>query len=210
MFFSDICAKLTQLKKIIYFVFWLFFSLTSLTVEAQHHDIDILKEINLGRNKAFDPFFLTITHSVGPLTFGLPLLLLAIALLQKRKPLLKKSYFLITSVLTSVIITNILKYTIDRPRPFVTYSFIEKVTAGGSPSFPSGHTSDAFVLAMALSFAFPKYWLIILSFTWAFLMGYSRMSLGVHYPADVLSGASIGIFSATFIYFLKKHKWLTN
>jgi undecaprenyl-diphosphatase len=184
--------------------------MSSCTLQAQNHDIEILKEINLNRNKSLDPLFLTITNSAGPLTFGIPILLLIIALTVKNKRLRNKSYYLLLSVFTAVIFTNILKYTIDRPRPFVTYSFIEKVTAGGSPSFPSGHTSDAFVLAMALSLAFPRYWIIFFSFLWAFAMGYSRMSLGVHYPADVLSGASIGIFSATFIYFLKKHKWLTN
>ena len=195
--------------KILWFLIVLI-SISTISVQAQNHDINILKEINLNRNKSLDPFFLAVTHSAGPLTFGLPLLLLIIGLLKRNNLLRSKSYYLIFSVLTSVIITNILKYSIDRPRPFVTYSFIEKVTAGGSPSFPSGHTSDAFVLAMALSLAFPKYWLIILSFIWAFLMGYSRMSLGVHYPADVLSGASIGIISAVVVYVLRRKKQQYN
>lgn len=198
-----------RMKKIALLICFIM-SISSCTLEAQNHDIEILKEINLNRNKSLDPLFLTITHSAGPLTFGLPILLLIISLAVKNKRLRNKSYYLLVSVLTAVIITNILKYTIDRPRPFVTYSFIEKVTAGGSPSFPSGHTSDAFVLAMALSLAFPRKWIVIPSFIWAFAMGYSRMSLGVHYPADVLSGASIGIMSAAVIYLLKKRQWIIH
>ncbi len=172
-----------------------------LTIFPQHKDIDILKEINLNRNRQLDPVFIGLTHSAGPLTFGLPLILLGVALFRKDRKLRLQSNYLISSVLTAVVITNILKYTINRPRPFVTYSFIEKVTSGGSPSFPSGHTSDAFVLATALSLAFPRWWVVLPAYIWAFLMGYTRMGLGVHYPADVLVGALIGIASALLMYF---------
>lgn len=173
---------------------------------SQNKDIEWLKEINLNRNRQLDPVFIAITHSAGPLTFGLPLLLLIYAALCKNRLLKQKSYYLILSVIASVVVTNILKYSINRPRPFVTYSFIEKVTSGGSPSFPSGHTSDAFVLATALSLAFPRPWVIGLSFSWAILMGYTRMGLGVHYPADVLVGALVGVFAAVMVYSLFSKK----
>lgn len=176
-------------------------------VYSQNKDIEWLKEINLNRNRQLDPVFIAITHSTGPLTFGLPLLLLIYAALRKNRLLKQKSYYLILAVITSVVVTNILKYSINRPRPFVTYSFIEKVTSGGSPSFPSGHTSDAFVLATALSLAFPRPWVIGLSFSWAILMGYTRMGLGVHYPADVLVGALVGLIAALGVfYFYNKKK----
>lgn len=189
---------------------WLFFLITLMfggeLCLAQNKDIDLLKEINLNRNRQLDPVFIAITHSAGPLTFGLPFLLLIYASLRKNRHLKQKSHYLILAVVASVVITNILKYSINRPRPFVTYSFIEKVTSGGSPSFPSGHTSDAFVLATALSLAFPRPWVIILSFSWAVLMGYTRMGLGVHYPADVLVGALVGIFAAVVVYYVFRRK----
>lgn len=189
---------------------WLFLLITLMfggeLCLAQNKDIDLLKEINLNRNRQLDPVFIAITHSAGPLTFGLPFLLLIYASLRKNRHLKQKSHYLILAVVASVVITNILKYSINRPRPFVTYSFIEKVTSGGSPSFPSGHTSDAFVLATALSLAFPRPWVIILSFSWAVLMGYTRMGLGVHYPADVLVGALVGIFAAVVVYYVFRRK----
>lgn len=171
---------------------------------AQNVDIELLKHINLNRNKDFDGFFRALTHTAGPVAFSLPLLLLGFSFVKKLKSLKQKSFYLIFSVLTAVIITTFLKHTINRPRPFETYSFIEKVTSGGSPSFPSGHTTDAFVIASALSIAFPRWYVIVPSFLWATAIAYSRMDLGVHYPVDVLFGILIGSGSAILWYFIRK------
>lgn len=171
-------------------------------------DIALLQNINTGRQRNLDPILIAITHTAGPLTFGLPLLMLVAALIRRDRLLLLATYYVMISVAVSVAITNLMKYTIDRPRPFETYSFIEKLTSGGSPSFPSGHTSDAFVLAMALSLAFRRRWVSIVFFMWAFTMGYTRMGLGVHYPADVIVGAVIGVSSAFAVYELTREKLL--
>jgi membrane-associated phospholipid phosphatase len=171
---------------------------------AQNADIELLKHINLNRNKDFDGFFRALTHTAGPVAFSIPLLLLGFSFVKKLKSLKQKSFYLIFSVLTAVIITTVLKHTINRPRPFETYSFIEKVTSGGSPSFPSGHTTDAFVIASALSIAFPRWYVIVPSFLWATAIAYSRMGLGVHYPVDVLFGILIGSGSAILWYFIRK------
>lgn len=168
---------------------------------SQYTDIEILRKINLSRNRQFDTFFIAVTHTAGPIAFGFPVLLLGFALYKKNKPLKRKSLYLSASVVTAVVITNILKYTINRPRPFETYSFIEKVTSGGSPSFPSGHTSDAFVIATAISLAWPKRFIVIPSYLWAMTIAYSRMGLGVHYPIDVLAGTLIGIASSVVLYY---------
>jgi membrane-associated phospholipid phosphatase len=63
-----------------------------------------------------------------------------------------------------------------------------------SSSFPSGHTASAFAFASGAASAQP-----ILSAplrALAMLVGYSRVHTGVHYPADVLAGALIGVSAA--------------
>ncbi len=57
-------------------------------------------------------------------------------------------------------------------------------------SFPSGHTSAAFLVAGCVSFAFPGAMYIL--YPWAACMGAARVMLGVHFPTDVLAGAFIG------------------
>lgn len=188
-----------HMKNLLLTVFWI---LIPLLFFAQNADIDILRQINLNRNKDFDSFFRAVTHSAGPVAFAVPLLLLLAASIKKNQKLKRKAIVMVMSVLTAVVITTTLKYTINRPRPFETYSFIEKVTSGGSPSFPSGHTTDAFVLAAALSLAFRRWYIIGPAYLWAVAIAYSRMGLGVHYPVDVLVGILIGSGAALLWHLL--------
>jgi membrane-associated phospholipid phosphatase len=180
----------------------------NLNLWSQNPDIDILKDINLNRNKQLDGTFKGITNSAAPLALGVPVLLFGISLMKKDSLTRERSFYIGASVLTSVIISNIVKYSVNRPRPFVTYPFIEKLSSGGSPSFPSGHTSDAFALATSLSIAYPKWYVIIPSYAWAGAVGYSRMDLGVHYPSDVLASAIIASGSAYLCY--KGQQWLAK
>ena len=113
----------------------------------------------------------------------------------------------VASALNEVIV-NIIKYSVNRDRPFVTYPDITKKSKGGSPSFPSGHTSSAFATATSLSLAYPKWYIVAPSYLWAGTVGYSRMHLGVHYPSDVLCGAIIGAGCSFLTY--KANNWLNN
>ena len=175
---------------------------------AQNADINILKDINLNRNTQLDGVFRGITNSATPIAFGIPIALLGIGLLKKDSILKQKAWNIGTTVVISVAISTALKYTTNRDRPFVTYPFIQKLTEGGSPSFPSGHTTEAFALATSLSIAYPKWYVIAPSFVWASAVGYSRLDLGVHYPSDVLAGAILGSGSAYLSY--KLNKWINK
>ena len=161
-------------------------------IYCQNWDIDLLRHINLERNRSVDGTFRVITNSAAPISYGTPILMCGLGLIKHDSLLVRNSIYIGSSVAVTVILTTISKYTIKRPRPYETYPDIEKVTSGGSPSFPSGHTSEAFALATSVSLTYPKWYVIAPSFLWAGAVGYSRMDLGVHYPSDVLAGAILG------------------
>ncbi len=184
-------------------IFLLFLQLGSNLV-AQNLDIDLLRKINIERNTTLDPTFKVLTQSVVPIGLGAPLIVTSIGLIQKDYALENKGYFIGATLLTSAIITTTMKFAFDKDRPFVTYPEIQQLTSAGSPSFPSGHTSEAFATATSLSLAFPKWYVVAPSFLWASAAGYSRMHLGVHYPSDVLVGALIGSGTAWLCHELNK------
>ena len=184
--------------------FFLFF--LALSVFSQNADINILKSINKGRNTNLDGVFEGITYSVTPVSIAVPVAVTSIGFIKHDSALKNKGFCIAGSLLLAAGVSTALKYGIDRPSPFDKYPFIEKATSGGSPSFPSGHTSDAFATATAISLAFPKWYVIVPSYLWACSAGYSRMHLGVHYPGDVLGGAVIGA-GTTFLCY-KANQWI--
>jgi undecaprenyl-diphosphatase len=66
-----------------------------------------------------------------------------------------------------------------------------------SSSFPSGHTASAFAFATAAGHASPG--LSAPLRATATLVGYSRVHTGVHFPADVLAGAFLGVSASELV-----------
>ena len=175
-------------------------------LSSQNFDIDLLRKINLNRNKNLDGVFKGITNSTAPVAIGVPVVLFGYGLLKKDSVTKYNGMYIGASVIVASGTSYLLKYIVNRPRPYVTYPDIENVTSEGSPSFPSNHTSAAFAMATSVSIVYPKWYIIAPSYIWAGAVGYSRMDLGVHYPSDVLMGALIGAGSAYLCY--KGQQWL--
>lgn len=170
----------------------------------QNIDINILKDINLNRNRSLDPTFQFFSNSAAPGALAAPVIVYSIGFFSKDKDIKDKAIVMGESILVSTISTFAIKYLVDRDRPFVSYPFIEKGSDAGSPSFPSGHTSVSFATATSLSLAFPKWYVIVPSYLWAGTVAYSRMHLGVHYPSDVAAGAVLGTVSSYLTYKVNK------
>ena len=192
------------MRKILSFVLLLL----SFTTYSQNLDIRILRQINEHRNVHLDGTFTTITNSVSPISIAAPILVFGTGLIAGDQELKQNGLVIGASFLVTTLVATTLKHTINRARPFETYPDIQKLTSGGSSSFPSGHTSDAFSTATSLSLAFPKWYVIAPSFTYATLAGYSRIHLGVHYPSDVLAGAIVGAGSAFLCY--RAQRWINR
>jgi membrane-associated phospholipid phosphatase len=186
-----------------YFIVLLTF-LVGFNSTAQNVDIDVLRNINHNRNTALDPTFKTITNSVFPVAVAVPAVITTLHLLNKDSATKQQAIIVGGTVIISSAITGLLKYTIQRDRPFVTYPDINHITPEDSYSFPSGHTSTAFALATSVTIAYPKWYVATPAYLWASSAAYSRMHFGVHYPSDVIAGALIGSGSAWLCYQLNK------
>jgi membrane-associated phospholipid phosphatase len=189
------------LKKVI---FILFLASCSSVSFAQNIDIEILRSINSSSDLPSDDFFRFISNSEVYVALGIPAGMATAGLIKKDNELLNNAIVIFASAAVTSGISTLLKHTVNRDRPYVTYPDITQKIDVNSASFPSGHTSSAFSTATSVSLAYPKWYIIVPSFVWAGTVGYSRMALGVHYPSDVLAGALIGSGTAWLTYKINK------
>lgn len=99
-------------------------------------------------------------------------------------------------LLTSVgIIGGLLKFIFRRTRPYIytkriiNYSGKEHNYFSEKYSFPSGHTFNATIFSLLMLYKYPNEFIFSII---PLLVGFSRISLGVHYPTDILSGIIFG------------------
>lgn len=108
---------------------------------------------------------------------------------------------------TQSLIVYSLKYLVyRRTRPLFLLGMAEKISRGPGeildPSFPSAHTTFAFMMATLLSAWFPACRVIF--FIIAGFVGWTRMYLGLHYPTDVIAGSLLGVgITEAFLHYSK-------
>lgn len=108
-----------------------------------------------------------------------------------------------------IVVNLILKPLVGRERPCDIHVPEDMLLACLSDhSFPSGHTAAAFAAAVALILCHKKAGIFALIL--AFMMGFSRLYLFVHYPSDVIAGALLGTLFGLIGFQLayRKKKWL--
>jgi len=110
--------------------------------------------------------------------------------------------FIFCAVAVSSLVTEVLKYSIGRGRPFVggeANAFHFSHFAGNPAyfSFPSGHATTAFALAFAVSVIWPK--ARVAMAVYAIVIAATRLVLVAHHPSDVVAGALVGVIGAMFV-----------
>ena len=147
------------------------------------------------------PIFIFITY-LGD--YGSIWLVIIICLLLHNKTRRIGLYALLAYALCLLITNGILKNVIGRERPFNVHSEIAPlINKPTDYSFPSGHTTMAFTIALFLNnFCDNKKGrrMILL----ATLIAFSRLYLGVHFLSDIIAGFVVGWIIAKFVYWLYK------
>lgn len=126
-------------------------------------------------------------------------------------PFIRKKPKLIWTALLAAVVATLLVHTlkpllnVPRPAAVLNNDVINIIgPAHHHRAFPSGHTASAFTVAGVVMIYSQRYWQRIAVYLLAWSAGISRMAVGVHWPADVLCGATIGLFGAACGF------WLVN
>ncbi|MFW9919298.1 MAG: phosphatase PAP2 family protein [Candidatus Thorarchaeota archaeon] len=114
----------------------------------------------------------------------------------------RESIILAIVLLIGFVSNYILKTMIANPRPDPSYWYpgVEEVNY----STPSNHAQLAATLYSWFSLKIRTWWMLLISIILPFLIGISRIYLGVHYLEDVILGWAVGIGVAILLFYLQE------
>jgi len=122
----------------------------------------------------------------------------ALVVLGRRRGLVILLGAVLTITLSDQLAAHVIKPWVGRARPCNTLSDVELlVRCSGSFSFPSAHAANTFAGAFYFSRFAPG--ITIPLAVVAFLVSYSRVYVGVHYPLDLVGGGVLGVACAALV-----------
>ncbi|MDY8110964.1 phosphatase PAP2 family protein [Fulvimarina sp. 2208YS6-2-32] len=95
-------------------------------------------------------------------------------------------------------LSGLISFLVFEPRPFMIGLAGNVLDHAADSSFPSDHVAVMAAVTASLTFAGRSRIAAILATATVFV-GWSRVALGVHFPTDVVAGASIGVCAAGFL-----------
>ena len=156
-----------------------------------------------GTHGAWNAWMIALTCAGG----GWAVLALLPMMVWPRRPALRSlTRALAAAIAAQALLVCVIKAATGRVRPWIALGLPAPIGAPHDGSFPSGHAAGSFCVASFLIIALPALcpttpWrtrtLSVLVFILAAMIGVSRVSLGAHFPRDVLAGSLLGAVVGT-------------
>jgi len=169
----------------------------------EHLDQQLFLFLNSFHSTFMDPVMYAISGKLiwVPLYLGI---LIYLGITYKRRFLIIIIFIILAATLadqSSVLVKNLVQRLRPCHEPALTgLVHLVKGECGGIYSFVSSHATNSFDVALLSLLFIKKRWYSISIVIWAMVLGYSRIYLGVHYPADVLCGSILGSFIGWGMY----------
>lgn len=104
---------------------------------------------------------------------------------------------ILAGVVSRLFFTEIIRFIIPRNRPFIENDVYQLLHYSASFAFPSGHAAFYFAISGVVYFYNKKTGIAF--FIASFLICLARVFCGIHWPADIVAGFVVGVFSSYLI-----------
>jgi len=149
-------------------------------------DTRVFLSINSGLANPYLGWFFNVLTRLGS-TF----LMFAVGILLYVSRRRREGILILASIVIGTFVALPLKLAIPRPRPFITIPATIVLDREAGSSFPSGHAVRIFAFAFIAAKLKPRFTIPL--YLLAFLVAFSRIYVGQHYPLDAFTGALIGL-----------------
>lgn len=147
------------------------------------------------RSELLNPVWILIT-SLG--NAGIIWIMVSLLLLIRKQTRMAGLTALLSMGICFLCANLILKNWVARTRPYdAIEGLISLIPYPTDYSFPSGHTTASFACSLVLAYMLPRRYGVP-ALVLAFLIAFSRLYVGVHYPTDILGGIIVA-FAGSYI-----------
>ncbi len=154
-----------------------------------------------GRYFWFDFIAFSLSYILPPFLI-LTLIILFILNREKWSDVIRRA--LLAAIFTRIFLVEGIRYFFPRKRPFDIIDIDPLLPLKESGSLPSGHTAFFFAVSTVIFFQNKK--LGVFFFISSFLIGFFRVSAGIHWPLDIVLGALLGLITGLLFEIIKEKK----